>query len=756
MNTNVEALQRLYVKMGGNPEDVSDKTTISEMIDEITTIGIVDKVARSGNYITATTAAEMDNEDAIYVYTGSEDGYNQGHLYYWDGTAFVDGGEYNGARAEIDPTLSHTGKAADAKETGDAIASLNGSLENLGEACITSNYDGNVGVLTITKGKGISAMGSNVTMAYACRTTLIIIQAPTVLIVVPAGYQYKIDVFTQSSSLSGGTLLEEGIMGGVPHVVSMPDTAVAFVLTFFTADKKTSYTMTDTDAQTIHDGLGIMYEKARSQTYALSTKYEHMTMESTGKPSDRGITANQFYTKIRQQKYIKVLPYDTVSIALQTGETATLFEYGFDMTNVKKTTDIATDTPIKLSPKTYYIKFLVSLASEERYAVDMYRTISVVSTQAPTLVFNQKIDTSRRCIFAVPYSLPQTIPEGEEDDYTASQHEVGYSAGILMLPDTYTVDGNPTRLIIFCHSSGYYFDFAQYEFEINLDIFGYFLAEGYAVFDTYGHSNFVTPDATKPRVYGNPDNMACYSAGYKWVIDNYNIRTDGVYVSGKSLGGSPAMNITFGKCGIPVKACGLMAPGLNFVRKGFGYNQGDRYENAQAFGLTDYTDALGGSGTIASVLARESFQNLMNAQYEKFCAWVPFWENTDGVLNNKADFLASAYLGVEGTDVSTGDGDVTRWANYSKHCDVPIKIWCAVDDANVPYRANYNFVHMLKNGGSMAELRTLKSGTGGHSAMNFTEETAEKIGDVMTATGVVISGVTAAYYELIQFFRRFQ
>jgi hypothetical protein len=128
MNTNVEALQRLYVKMGGNLEDVSDKTTISEMIDAITTIGIVDKVARSGNYITATTAAEMDNEDAIYVYTGSETGYNQGHLYYWDGTAFVDGGEYNGARAEIDPTLSHTGKAADAKKTGDAIDSLNGSL----------------------------------------------------------------------------------------------------------------------------------------------------------------------------------------------------------------------------------------------------------------------------------------------------------------------------------------------------------------------------------------------------------------------------------------------------------------------------------------------------------------------------------------------------------------------------------------------------------------------------------------------------
>lgn len=169
MNTNVEALQRLYVKMGGNPEDVSDKTTISEMIDAITTIGIVDKVARSGNYITATTAAEMDNEDAIYVYTGSETGYNQGHLYYWDGTAFVDGGEYNGARAEIDPTLSHTGKAADAKKTGDALASLNGSLENNVEIIFNGiTFD----AYMFEKG-GIGNSGENTSYRATCRCRLI-------------------------------------------------------------------------------------------------------------------------------------------------------------------------------------------------------------------------------------------------------------------------------------------------------------------------------------------------------------------------------------------------------------------------------------------------------------------------------------------------------------------------------------------------------------------------------------------------------
>lgn len=94
---------------------------------------IVDKVARSGNYITATTAAEMTETSAIYVYTGTETGYNAGHLYYWDGTAFVDGGEYNGANAELDTTLSVSGKAADAKAVGDVIGEVKDNIDNLVE-----------------------------------------------------------------------------------------------------------------------------------------------------------------------------------------------------------------------------------------------------------------------------------------------------------------------------------------------------------------------------------------------------------------------------------------------------------------------------------------------------------------------------------------------------------------------------------------------------------------------------------------------
>lgn len=69
--------------------------------------------------MTAGTAAEMVEESAIYVYTGSETGYTYGDWYYYDGSAWVSGGVYASTALVIDPTLSQRGQAADAKVTGD-------------------------------------------------------------------------------------------------------------------------------------------------------------------------------------------------------------------------------------------------------------------------------------------------------------------------------------------------------------------------------------------------------------------------------------------------------------------------------------------------------------------------------------------------------------------------------------------------------------------------------------------------------------
>ena len=75
-----------------------------------------------GTPTAAATVSAMTDHDVIYLYTGSETGYTAGHTYYWNGSAWTDGGVYGSQ--PLDTTLTVPGEAADAKATGDAIADL--------------------------------------------------------------------------------------------------------------------------------------------------------------------------------------------------------------------------------------------------------------------------------------------------------------------------------------------------------------------------------------------------------------------------------------------------------------------------------------------------------------------------------------------------------------------------------------------------------------------------------------------------------
>ena len=75
-----------------------------------------------GTPMTAGTAAEMVEESAIYVYTGSEPNYEYGYWYYHDGTGWVPGSEYASTALVTDSTLSKAGQAADAEAVSVALA----------------------------------------------------------------------------------------------------------------------------------------------------------------------------------------------------------------------------------------------------------------------------------------------------------------------------------------------------------------------------------------------------------------------------------------------------------------------------------------------------------------------------------------------------------------------------------------------------------------------------------------------------------
>ena len=116
------------------------------------------KSAAYGSPLTANTAADMTDQNRVYVYTGSETGYTAGHWYYYDGSAWTDGGVYNAVAVQTDTTLTQAGKAADAKETGDQISELKSGLTSL--QADTSALDAVINGVTVknfTEGKYIIA-----------------------------------------------------------------------------------------------------------------------------------------------------------------------------------------------------------------------------------------------------------------------------------------------------------------------------------------------------------------------------------------------------------------------------------------------------------------------------------------------------------------------------------------------------------------------------------------------------------------------
>ena len=92
-----------------------------------------------GKPTTAQTPSDMEDESAVYVYTGEDgNGYRYGYWYYHDGTSWREGGLYASTALLVDTTLSVSGRAADAAAVGTA---LNGKVTAVtGKGLSTNDY----------------------------------------------------------------------------------------------------------------------------------------------------------------------------------------------------------------------------------------------------------------------------------------------------------------------------------------------------------------------------------------------------------------------------------------------------------------------------------------------------------------------------------------------------------------------------------------------------------------------------------------
>lgn len=108
----------------GGGEDPSETATNAQKIGQLQTdVAVINTqigALGNGSPTPVATVAEMTDESAVYLYTGSETGYNTGNWYYYNGTAWISGGTYGGAVTST--TFNQPGVPADDFAVGQALA----------------------------------------------------------------------------------------------------------------------------------------------------------------------------------------------------------------------------------------------------------------------------------------------------------------------------------------------------------------------------------------------------------------------------------------------------------------------------------------------------------------------------------------------------------------------------------------------------------------------------------------------------------
>lgn len=333
-----------------------------------------------------------------------------------------------------------------------------------------------------------------------------------------------------------------------------------------------------------------------------------------------------------------------------------------------------------------------------------------------------------------------------------------YDQGYIKLPPNYTPDGAPVQLVIYCHgSNGYQWGETSVNVDYNYDILLEFICNnGFAVVDCSGLTSYWMKSTNNPfyndtncrkNSKWQPTAYSAYCNLYDYIIDNYNICADGVYIFGKSAGGMGA-NLLACSQPFPIRAAGGLAPttSMNCADMRHGYVSRNVLKQwLLMFGAENYDSITSDGG---------AQMHVGNADLPLLLADAPLFIGYDGLTSmtdiDLVDMTQKMYA-VEVSAYGTTAAIQSIFANAHKIQPCPYKIWLAQDDAVIPWAIAEYYKQMVDRGNGICELREMPSGTGGHHSVD-TDSNAPKV-NYQTKYGGVVN-IPVAYAELVDWFLR--
>ena len=318
-----------------------------------------------------------------------------------------------------------------------------------------------------------------------------------------------------------------------------------------------------------------------------------------------------------------------------------------------------------------------------------------------------------------------------------------WNKGFISLPDNYSREGEPVPLVLFCHGTGG-FKMSETSPIYYADYIKYVTANGYAVCDCCALTSAFASISEKTdgdAAQHTPLYLSAVVNLYKYLMRNYNLRQDGIYVYGKSAGGMMALTLAQLDV-LPVRCAAGLAPSVDIFADMRVMNAVPTTLWFELLGLTP--PKLNGYNFTGDE------QQWILSNISRFIGWNPMWYNS---INLNIPALLSEMLATDNTTSGIeGNAKITELTDAAQIIlKKPYKIWQAVDDANVPIATSRLYHKMCRNANSPCYLRELPSGCGQHKAVDRAEN-APRV-DYQTKYGGIIN-MPIAYAEMLDWFER--
>lgn len=439
------------------------------------------------------------------------------------------------------------------------------------------------------------------------------------------------------------------------------------------------------------------------------------------------------------------------NISVEDGESFTIYQYNKQFALIATAQDSYT-----LNDGCSYVKISVKKTDLSQYeyskrllqitlTVDDVRWVKnglKTSLASPNFIFHTyEIEKP----FITDYtSEPTTSYRGHNGDRLLNR-------GYIVLPPNYSRDGKPVPVIVHCHgTSGYTFN-STTGLPYNTRYIQFLAKCGYAVIGCSSLSELYQGQDNAEGDLVHPLGLSCYENLWKYMTSAYNIDNTGAYIFGYSAGGMYTTMLSQLKV-FPIRCCASLAGSLDMFANLRACNSTTNGRWFEQLGcgadFMDLPDCISGKYTAVPSAIKELFLSNLGL----FKGYNAFLFNSD---LDYSEYVSVYFDVANQTSALEGNQQLVSLISQHKvHLSSPMKIWHAVDDANVPIAMSRFYAKMVRNGGGICLLRELPAGVGAHYAVGNTDhESGIPMMDYITPFGETIN-VPVAYAEMVDWFKR--